>query len=353
MAIVFSILGSWLMRGFYFQTWACQAWGDVRERSPVWCRCRFVGPARALTIHWKSFHDVEVLLCLCPLPGCIFQTPKPQGLRQHWEGCHNTTRYQSSQLRTLPLLANSVQNRHRIDHGSVCPPVPPVQWPLDSLPHCSKDALLVQVKGILQMPKQEVASTPATSSLLEKPHPRCARGVHRRPRVAVQESQVTSDDRRPSAATMDMPGIILPTPVTMTSSSPKDSPILVQSSPSYEQSLSESPVSPTFMTLSTLTLPFLVSSSPTLPPVTTPSSDRDPVLAPASPQLLELVTWWWGPRWMSLFRPVHKLTTRRNYTSPTCYYANRWYFHSSPLEKPFAVHLPPPPPPPPLLTHFS
>ena len=28
---------------------------------------------------------------------------------------------------------------------------------------------------------------------------------------------------------------------------------------------------------------------------------------------------WRGPRWMSLFRPVHKLSTRRNYTSPTRY----------------------------------
>ena len=240
---MFTILGSWLMCGFLLPDLSMP--GLKRCQGTQSCPmqgCRFVGPARALTIYWRSFHDAEVLLCLCPLPRCVFQTPKPQGFRQHWEGCHNATRYQSSQLRTLPLLADFVQSQHRIDPGSVCPPVPPVQRPLGRLPHRSKDALLVQVEGILQMPKQEKASTPGTSSLVM---PLCSRSpTHTVPeectgdtRVAVQESQVTSDDRRPSATTMDTHGIIPPTPVTMTSSSSKDSPILVQSSPSYELSL--------------------------------------------------------------------------------------------------------------------
>ena len=66
----------------------------------------------------------------------------------------------------------------------------------------------------------------------------------------------------------------------------KDSPILVQSSSIYELSLSPSPVSPAFTTLSMPTFPILMSS-PALPPVSSPSSDRDPVLAQGSPRLLE------------------------------------------------------------------
>ena len=104
---------------------------------------------------------------------------------------------------------------------------------------------------------------------------------------------------RDKYTTVTIPGVVPPTPVIVGSSlghlnlsklvsSPafKDSPILVQSSPSYELSLSTSPVSPAFTTLSMPILPILMTS-PALPPVSSPSSDRDPVPTKGSPQLLE------------------------------------------------------------------
>ena len=261
--------------------------------------CAFVGPYRTLLIHWRSFHDPQVLLYLCPLPGCKFQTPKPHGLRQHWEGRHSASRQQSLQLRTLPLLANFVHNQHRRDPGCCVAPVPPVQRPLGSLPHSSKSDLLVQVKGILGEHKQERAPTPAPTSLVVPPCPGLQTGSVKEEDQQMVVETPREASTRDKCTTVTTPGVVPPTPaimgfsvgqlnLTKLVSSPAlpDSPILIQSSPSYELSLSTSPVSPAFTTLSTPTLPILMSS-PALPPVSSPSSDRDPVLAQGSPRPLE------------------------------------------------------------------
>ena len=71
--------------------------GTGTEACPV-TNCPFVGPSRAMTVHWRSFHEESILLYLCPLPGCSWQTPKPQGLRQHWENRHQASRQQSCGL---------------------------------------------------------------------------------------------------------------------------------------------------------------------------------------------------------------------------------------------------------------
>ena len=300
--MVFDMNCFWLMLGyFYFQTRTMP--GLKRAGGPEPCPaagCAFFGPYRTLLIHWRSFHDPQVLLYLCPLPGCKFQTPKPHGLRQHWEGRHSASPQQSLQLRTLPLLANFVHNRHRRDPGLCVAPVPPAQRPLGSLPHSIKGDLLVQVKGILGEHKQERAPTPASTSLVVPPCPGLQPGS-----VKEEEDQqmVVETPReastRDKCTTVTTPGVMPPTPaiigfslgqlnLTKLVSSPAlpDSPILVQSSPSYELSLSTSPVSPAFTTLSTPTLAILMSS-PALPPVSSLSSDRDPVLAQGSTRPLE------------------------------------------------------------------
>ena len=252
--------------------------------------CNFVGPSRSLTMHWRSFHDPRVLLYLCPLPGCRFHTPRPQGLRVHWEGRHSASRPQSQQLRTLPLLAEFVVNRQYKPQGTGSGPVPPLQRPLGSLPHTGKEALLVQVEGILCKP--EKAPTPAPISQVVPP---CMKAVCEVDRRMVVET----------AAIATPPGVVLPTPVVKAPvqvdlaqqvSSVPDSPIMIASSPSFQHSFSSksaSPISPAFTVISTLSLAFRMSSSrsllgsPILPPVTSPTSDRDPVFAQRSPLLQE------------------------------------------------------------------
>ena len=277
--------------------------GLKRARDPESCPAAgraFVGPYRSLLIHWRSFHDAQVLLYLCPLPGCTFQTPKPQGLCQRREGRHNASWQQSLQLRTLPLLANFIHNRHFRDPGCCAAPVPPAQWPLGSLPHSSKGYFLVQVKGILGEHKQGRAPTPTSTSLVVPPCPGLQTGSVKDEddqQMVVETPREAST--RDKCTTVTTPWVVPPTPVIMGSSlchlnlsklvsSPafQVSPILVQSSPSYELSFSTSPVSPAFTTLSSPTLPILMSS-PALPPVSSPSSNRDPVLAQESPPLLE------------------------------------------------------------------
>ena len=139
--------------------------GTGTEACPV-TNCPFVGPSRAMTVHWRSFHEESILLYLCPLPGCSWQTPKPQGLRQHWENRHQASRQQSGELRTLPLLANFMKNQHRRDPGNCWPPVPPLQKPIGCLPHGSKGTILVQVQRILSTMRMP---TPGQLSLVAPP----------------------------------------------------------------------------------------------------------------------------------------------------------------------------------------
>ena len=238
--------------------------------------CLFVGPSRALMVHWRSFHKETILLYLCPLPGCSWQTPKPQGLRQHWENQHHAYQQQSVELRTLPLLAEFVRNRHRKDPGTCCPPVPPLQRPLGSLPHSSKGSMLVQVEWILSGSR---ASPPAVVM------PPCPLGPQQdKPAlptgdqtVVVKETPLLAAVRKPAATVPD------PTP---------DSPIVIRESP-VSSPAATVVASPAFTSLPTPTLSVLLSlspsfhGSPAFPPVTSPGPDHDPVVGGLSPVVQE------------------------------------------------------------------
>ena len=219
----------------------------------------------------------------------------------HWEGSHSASRPQSQQLRTIPLLAEFVVNRHYKPLGTGSAPVPPLQWPLGSLPHTSKDALLVQVEGLLCKP--EKAPTPAPISQVVPPCMKAVCEVDRR--MVVQ-----------TAAIATPPDVVPPTPVLKAPvqvdsaqqvSSGPDSPNMIASSPSFQHSFSSksaSPISPAFTVLSTPSLAFRMSSSrsllgsPILPPVTSLTSDMDPEFAQRSPLLQERPTPT-RPCWMS------------------------------------------------------
>ena len=143
--------------------------------------CRFVGPATAVTIHWRSFHAAEVLLYLCPLPGCVFQTPKPSTLR-------------------------GVAKRHKVPEltalytpspGGVCPE-PASDWSWFSPSTSTTSSVATGQPATQQQGRTPCASggytadakagsgiytsdfKPGGATLLEKPHPHGARGVHRR-----------------------------------------------------------------------------------------------------------------------------------------------------------------------------
>ena len=213
--------------------------GMKMVRGPESCPakdCKFVGPSRSFTTHWRSFHELQVLLYFCPLPGCRFHTPKPQGLCVRWEGSHSALLAQSQQLRNLPLLTEFVMNPHYKSLVTASAPVPPLQRPLGSLPHTSKDALFVQLKGILC--KLEKTPTPAPISQVVPP---CMDTVCEVDRRMVVEN----------AAIATPPGVVPPTPIVMAPvqqvSSVPDSPIMITSSPSFQHFLSSkstSPISP-------------------------------------------------------------------------------------------------------------
>ena len=94
-------------------------------KSCLVARCSYVGPNRALSVHWRVAHEDRTILFLCPLPGCSYHPPRQHNLRTHWERVHGATRPTSAELRTLPLLADFAVNRNRVDPGECCPPVPP------------------------------------------------------------------------------------------------------------------------------------------------------------------------------------------------------------------------------------
>ena len=227
--------------------------------------CLFVGPSRALMVHWRSFHEETILLYLCPLPGCTWQMPKPQALRQHWENQHRASQEQSAELRTLPLLAEFVRNRHRKDPGTCCPPVPPLQRPLWSLPHSSKGSMLVQVERILSGSQ---ASPPAVVM------PPCPLGPqHDKPalptgdqRVVVRETPLLAAVQKPAATepdpTPDSPIVISESPVSSLAPTVVASPVLLSLSPSFH-------------------------GSPAFPPVISPGPDHDPVVGGLSPVVQE------------------------------------------------------------------
>ena len=268
--------------------------GTGTEACPV-TNCPFVGPSRAMTVHWRSFHEESILLYLCPLPGCSWQTPKPQGLRQHWENRHQASRQQSRELRTLPLLANFVKNKHRRDPGNSCPPVPPLQKPMGCLPHGSKGTILVQVQRILstmRMPTPGQLSLVAPSSLPGSlpATPPVLPGEDQRA-VVKDTPPLVAEDQGMAAGMGFSPAVI---PVTPDRKPPTclDSPIVIDNSPASKPVVPAS-VSPAFTALSTPTLSVLLSSSlsilgsPSLPPVTSPGPDQDPVLGGLSPVMRE------------------------------------------------------------------
>ena len=111
--------------------------------------CTYVGPSRALSVHWRVVYESHLVLHLCPLQMCTYQTPHLHNLRPHWEWAHGANQVMSAELRTLPLLADFVVNRNRMDPGACCPPVAPLRLPVGSLPHSDKSSLLVWVQVIL------------------------------------------------------------------------------------------------------------------------------------------------------------------------------------------------------------
>ena len=263
--------------------------GTGTDACPV-TNCPFMGPSRAMTIHWRSFHEESILLYLCHLPRCSWQTPKPQGLRQHWENQHQASRQQKrGKLRTLPLLANFVKNKHRRDPGNCCPPVPPLQKPMGCLPHGSKAIILVQVQRILSTMRMP---TPGQISLVA-PHslpgslPATPPVLAEDQRVVVKDTPPLVAENQGMAAEMGLsPAVITVTPDRKPPTC-LDSPIVIYNSPASTPVVPAS-VSTAFTALSTLTSVLLSSSlsilgSPSLPPVTSPGPDRDPVLGGLSP----------------------------------------------------------------------
>ena len=308
------------MLGVLFAVWIMPGLRRSRETESCPARgCPFVGPPRSLTVHWRSFHEEMVVLYMCPLPECSWQTFKPQNLRQHWENYHHAAKHQSLALRTLPLLAEFVRNRHRTDPGDCRPPVLPVQRPMGSLPHDSKDSLLVQVQRILNDPG---TPTPGTSSLVAPPSqpvplpivsramPRCDQNPSAGPsslvvpsclpgplpgtpqaphsedqRVVVEETPSLVAEVRGNESSLS-PSVIPATPIRKPQTPfpfQGHSPIVIDTSPSSTPEASPA-VSPAFTALSTPTLSVMLSNSPSihgspiLPPVTSPGPDRDPVL---------------------------------------------------------------------------
>ena len=158
-------------------------------------RCSYVGPNRALAVHWRVAHEERSILFLCPLPGCSYQTPRQHNLRTHWERVHGATRPTSAELRTLPLLADFIVNRNRVDPGECCPPVPPLRLPVGSLPQSDKHTLLVRVQVIPsgEQPQREPAAT--------QQHPSVSGVVPETPEVFPAEE--TSQSGQPDAAPME------------------------------------------------------------------------------------------------------------------------------------------------------
>ena len=115
-------------------------------------RCSFVGMLRAVSGHWLSVHDREIVMHHCPFPRCNYKTPKAQSLRWHWECAHEASKSHSKELKTLPPLVALVRNRHFQHPGNGQPLLPPAQLPVDSIPVQRKGELVVGVHRIL-MPR--------------------------------------------------------------------------------------------------------------------------------------------------------------------------------------------------------
>ena len=249
--------------------------------------CSYVGPNRALAVHWRVAHEDRSILFLCPLPGCSYQTPRQHNLRTHWERVHGATRPTSAELRTLPLLADFTVNRNRVDPGECRPPVPPLRLPVGSLPHSDKHTLLVRVQVILsgEQPQREPTAT--------QQHPSVSGVVPETPEVFPAED--TSQSGQPDAAPMEAEeqgeASKEGPPVQRPFSPPEGA--AGQHTPPHSMSpcTSDSPPvpSPAFTILSSpslsidLTTTGSLLASPIFPPCSSPRPERDPVLAQPSP----------------------------------------------------------------------
>ena len=112
-------------------------------------RCSFVGMLRAVSGHWLSVHDREIVMHHCSFPRCNYKTPKAQSLRWHWECAHQASKSHSKELKTLPPLVALVRNRHFKHPGNGQPLLPPAQLLVDSIPVQQKGELVVGVHRIL------------------------------------------------------------------------------------------------------------------------------------------------------------------------------------------------------------
>ena len=250
-------------------------------------RCSYVGPSRALSVHWRVVHESHLVLHLCPLPMCTYQTPRLHNLRPHWERTHGATRVMSAKLRTLPLLADFAVNRNRVDPGSCCPPVAPLRLPVGSLPNRDKSSLLVQVQVILagQQSGQRAADQqqhPSTSGVVpetpdaqppEESIPVIQPDVPEVVEIDSGESDEAPEEQESEQKPMSEAEETSCTPHRTVSGAADSSPL-----PSTAFTTLSSPaLSIDLTTTGSLLL------SPVLPPMSSPRPDRDPVMAPSSP----------------------------------------------------------------------
>ena len=293
------VLG-WCME-FYFQTRPCQGFKDQGDPSPVQ--------------EW----DASLLAHTAPwwFTGGARMKNRCSFTFAHYWGVHSRLQsprdYASTGRGVTPTAAYPP-----VPGGLYHQPEPPRSW-LMSISIATHTAstreyapqqgtVIVQVKGILWTSEQVWAPIPMVVSEVVPPcttsQDACGADEGTRDRQMVGKTPQVAGDSR---ATLVTPEVILPTPFLMAphtahqnlfplvlSSARSHSPIMIQTSPSYDLSFHcFGPASPPFTELSTPTLPIVMSTllplmnSTILPPVISPRSDKDPVFAHWSPLLQE------------------------------------------------------------------
>ena len=61
------------------------AWDHASPRPCRVVHCSYVTPNRALTLRWRVVHESHLVLSICRLPVCTYQTPWQHNLRPQWE----------------------------------------------------------------------------------------------------------------------------------------------------------------------------------------------------------------------------------------------------------------------------
>ena len=132
--------------------------------------CRFTGSQRELRGHWAEVHQPKVLLWLCPITECKYQSRKEGTMTSHWIKRHKLNGAKVKALQDLPPLVQLVDNHRFRDPGrDVGALTPPETEPWGALGHSAKGSLRLEVDQALRattlLPAQS-STVPAEPALL-------------------------------------------------------------------------------------------------------------------------------------------------------------------------------------------